>query len=463
MVKREGVRGGINTDTRSLYLLLRLNRIFEVSLCYSRAIKVFRNSDVLKQEHNKLLRRKPRLSRFGVRKCRRMTAAVLLLLVVAPSIRYSSHTLYSQEPERFYELIVETRHQHEPGRLNWQSFNTANPLLDMTIHNLTTLAIKGTNPIGKWPEKSQRCFCISAIKKQDGVDHKINGVEIFVYSYLLQTKSSLCGLILFVDNNTKMIQAILQSAHAADPLLWHTRLQLVPTNFGSNFYVSCGRWVLYAAFLSELVAERAIPLPRKVITADVRDTLFQKDPFLLVVEEDSGSQLWAIEENVQIKDCQYNSNWIRNCCGEDTLQELGNNTIICSGAALGSLDGFYALATKMADFMIRGKEIDRTSHGSDQGIFQYLLLTKQLQDVNVHIQSFPSPLAVHLNYVDVPHPNFIFSETPPFVREAASNEIVAIVHQYDRRDVLVDRFELEYILKPGYSTEPYLRRKNVGY
>jgi hypothetical protein len=70
----------------------------------------------------------------------------------------------------------------------------------------------------------------------------------------------------------------------------------------------------------------------RVMVADTRDVIFQKNPF----NDKNFSDLCFFQEDKKIKECGFNSNWIRNLYGKDNYNKIKNNKILCSGTSIGS-------------------------------------------------------------------------------------------------------------------------------
>lgn len=73
---------------------------------------------------------------------------------------------------------------------------------------------------------------------------------------------------------------------------------------------------------------------QNVMMTDVRDVVFQRDPFDFEIQP--GSIYYFLEaEHTRIQDCEKNSWWIREMLGEEALGRLGPNQISCGGTIIG--------------------------------------------------------------------------------------------------------------------------------
>ena len=73
---------------------------------------------------------------------------------------------------------------------------------------------------------------------------------------------------------------------------------------------------------------------QNVMMTDVRDVIFQQDPFDFDIQPDS--MYYFLEaEHTRIQDCEKNSWWITEMLGEEALKRLGPNHISCGGTIIG--------------------------------------------------------------------------------------------------------------------------------
>ena len=80
------------------------------------------------------------------------------------------------------------------------------------------------------------------------------------------------------------------------------------------------------------------------IVFDFRDTFFQRDPFTLVDRSEASPNLHLFAENRQVKrvgNCIFNSGWLR-CWGKDVPKTYTNNSVVCSGSTMGSVQSLAA-------------------------------------------------------------------------------------------------------------------------
>lgn len=185
-----------------------------------------------------------------------------------------------------------------------------------------------------------------------------------------------------------------------------------PWNEDSTYFRSSRRLFSYYDFLQS--TEKNYDT---VITAGIRDVLFQKNPEFMPHEEVC---IYRENENPPIGSCPYNSRWIRNSYGEDMLDRLSRKFIICAEIMVGTKRGMMKLLKDMID---EAESNPRKYDLEDQGILNKMFHTGQLPYVTcMHNEYSPVYTVGYVPYVRV-RKHQILNE---------SLEVPYIVHQYDR-------------------------------
>jgi hypothetical protein len=144
------------------------------------------------------------------------------------------------------------------------------------------------------------------------------------------------------------------------------------------------RYELYADWLEHYRA------PSHIFIFDFRDVFFLADPFGDLAH-DPGYDLYLFAENSSVKtigSCPFNSWWIGNCWGEQALQSLADQPVICSGSTLGSHAGVVRYVTRMLEEFDEMDCIrkDPSAGPSDQGYHNYLYYSGEFGKVRVYPQ-----------------------------------------------------------------------------
>jgi hypothetical protein len=186
------------------------------------------------------------------------------------------------------------------------------------------------------------------------------------------------------------------------------------------------RYRLFAAHL------RSLREPTRVLLSDVRDVLFQRDPFRAIADDD-GLHLFLEHEAKPIGACIWTSSWIRFRYGDDALPPLAGRPVICSGIVLGRTPALLRYVERVA------AEIDpalRATHymaGYDQGIVNRLCHGPVPEDLSALVlHPYRSSPVLHLGNAP---PGTVRLDGAGELRND-DGEVVAIVHQYDRHPEL---------------------------
>lgn len=189
------------------------------------------------------------------------------------------------------------------------------------------------------------------------------------------------------------------------------------------------RYFVYEQYLAGLAQT-----PANILLADVRDVVFQRNPF----EIDLGNGLCCFLENekLNLATCVANSGWLACAYGKEVLERIGRHKISCSGTTIGTGPAVRAYLAAMTAGLraieVRTPNIMHVISGIDQGVHNYLLYTDALPGTRLYSNEF-GPVAT-LNYVD-----------PAHIQLDDSNKILNrngdpyhVVHQYDRHEELAE-------------------------
>jgi hypothetical protein len=206
--------------------------------------------------------------------------------------------------------------------------------------------------------------------------------------------------------------------------------------------VYCVRFPLYYIHLARNRGKYA-----NVMITDVRDVIFQRDPF----DFDLGDEVCCFLEDPRelIKDCEYNTKWLNLGIGRGAVEEVGDNVVSCSGVTLGSYRAMMHYLEVMNEQMMRLKS---HPNGMDQGVHNYVLYKRQLKGVRL----FPNGLGPVLTMGKTTDLPTKFDAEGRVLNDDGT--IPAVLHQYDRH-IELDKLSLEergdYIrLRPTAVPEP---------
>lgn len=169
-----------------------------------------------------------------------------------------------------------------------------------------------------------------------------------------------------------------------------------------------------------------------ILLCDSRDIYFQSNPF----EYNYKGQINFFLEDLSIKECSYNSNWILKTYGKNELKKISNKTILCSGTVLGQnkkiKEYLNLIIRNISDYKYKKKlkyfltlRPDPEGRGCDQGHANFLVHNSKIEKFNLYSNS-EGPIATvfYLNKINFNKKSFLINE---------SGEPYLIVHQYDKR------------------------------
>lgn len=211
------------------------------------------------------------------------------------------------------------------------------------------------------------------------------------------------------------------------------RRHIVPKYF---WHCQSARYFYYLEYLTEHREHD------RVLLTDVRDVVFQDDPFASHLEK--GLHVYAEHPRRKIGEQRENAGWIEQLYGPDRLHALSDRPVICSGVTLGDRSSMVPYLRAMTQQMTE----QYGSKGYDQGVHNHLIYSDALDDVTVHPHGHGSVL--HLGIA----PRASIQTDAEGRVLNATGEIVSIVHQYDRHPDLNRRIRAQHTSSPLNDTSP---------
>jgi hypothetical protein len=162
-----------------------------------------------------------------------------------------------------------------------------------------------------------------------------------------------------------------------------------------------------------------------VMLTDLRDVVFQRDPFADPV---TGLEVYLEDSSEQIGSDGFNTRWVRDLYGKRSVDAWRGRPVSCSGVVVGTRP---AIMTYLVE-MIAGIVWRRRPMGAhDQGVHNGLLQSGRLALAKVVLNE--QGRVITLGRVSAPH-----------VREDgvvvnADGTVPAVVHQWDRHPLLLSR------------------------
>ncbi len=184
----------------------------------------------------------------------------------------------------------------------------------------------------------------------------------------------------------------------------------------------------YSTYLQFLEKEKY----KNILLCDSRDIYFQKNPF----ECNSYSSINFFLEDLPIKNCPYNTNWLIKTYGNKEFNKISKKIILCSGTVLGTSQKIKEYLKLMIDTISKYKykkklkyfltfRPDPEGRGCDQAHANFLVHNKLIDDFKVHKNS-DGPIATVFYLKKI-----TFDEKHRLINN--NGEPYNVVHQYDKR------------------------------
>ena len=205
-------------------------------------------------------------------------------------------------------------------------------------------------------------------------------------------------------------------------------IQYIPDEFlQGKAKINKYRFKLYLDFLKENKNKYNM-----VYTADVRDTIFQKDVFQFYNNYHKPFLGVFLEEKT-IKEDFSNRVWAKKYCNEKNIR---NNSIICSGTIIGTIDKFIEFCDVLWGMLKTNVNIEATF---DQGAVNCIIYDKKIFNDCVIIKDNHGPVMT-----------IGLTKTKKLVLDNEDNilnfdgQVAAVVHQYDRKSSIFQKMKKKF-------------------
>ena len=226
--------------------------------------------------------------------------------------------------------------------------------------------------------------------------------------------------VLFVSDTTRDLDTMRDHGATVIPLARPDALSAVPYN-GLRYF-------LYRDFLTD--AGRTYD---RILLTDVRDVLFQHDPFDFPWSD--GLNATLEDRHVTVGSCPFNAHWVREHLGRDALAAIRDKPVSCSGTTVADHASMLDYLGKMTGLLDPPTTGERMA-GYDQGAHNLLVHTGRLGHVTLHDNSGPV---------------LTLAQTRGEPRADAKGRVLNeagvpahMVHQYDRKPALFRRIRDDF-------------------
>ena len=227
-------------------------------------------------------------------------------------------------------------------------------------------------------------------------------------------------LVLFVSETTRDLDRMQQHPVTLVPVERAPGLTTMPYN-GLRYFLyrdwlaSCGRTY------------------DRILISDVRDVVFQLDPFAF--DWPNGLNCTLEDRSVTVGGCPFNSHWVREHLGADALARIADKPIACSGTSVADHDSMLEYLGLMTDRLAPPTLGERMA-GFDQGVHNQLLHTGQVPSLTLHDNTGPIlTLAQTREEPPMDSLEFVLNE---------AGQRAHLVHQYDRKPELFKRMRSRF-------------------
>jgi hypothetical protein len=205
----------------------------------------------------------------------------------------------------------------------------------------------------------------------------------------------------------------------------------IPNKFTSlNVLINNYRWKIYEDFLNDNQNKYNL-----IFTADVRDSFFQSNIFNKY-EKSKPFLGIAFENNILTQ--IINKNWLIKFYGLDLYESIKNEKIICSGTVWGTEDKFREFSKLMWE-EIKSK-VSKNIKVTDQAVINYIIYHKKIfNDCIIKSEAKEGPVMTMglINNTDI-----ILDSKNNIINK--KNEIISVIHQYDRKKDIVRKVRNKY-------------------
>lgn len=252
------------------------------------------------------------------------------------------------------------------------------------------------------------------------VNYLWEDIEPFFNSYL-KNSSTNTTCVVFVKNISNRTREYLEKYN----------IEVIDINDEhSGAWITEYRWILYNEYLKNCRIEYD-----KVLLVDIRDSFFQENIF----ERYNSKKIVFSKEKNNFLNEQCNWNWMERRYGVSVIESVKYHYPICAGTILGNNE----YIKKLCDNVVKNMNNDKFKYfkNCDQSVVNYLVYYKKIFNENDILWEY----ACDKNIATVGLLNELNIQLDKMVNE--EDKIPALIHQYDRHEVLVEFVEKRYCTK----------------
>jgi len=229
-----------------------------------------------------------------------------------------------------------------------------------------------------------------------------------------------------IQNRNRMRYVHHMLAKALPCFCWQrSLLELFSKALHHFYHISSGRYFLYFRYLNRQKEKFTY-----ILLSDVRDVIFQSDPFRYTRYAKSPGIYCFLDPTVRLGDEPLNTRWTRNLFGDAYYQTRKGSRIFCSGTIIGDYDSMIDLLHQMCAVLIKALPRAVGQIGDDQAAYNHLIWENRLANA---IFCENSENAV-MTLKNAPTESLVFDCNGAVLNQDGSP--APVLHQYDFHSTL---------------------------
>jgi hypothetical protein len=163
----------------------------------------------------------------------------------------------------------------------------------------------------------------------------------------------------------------------------------------------------------------------RILISDVRDVVFQRDPFAFPWPD--GVSCTLEDASATVGTCPFNARWVREHLGKDALDAIADRPVSCSGTTVADHGAMLDYLEKMTGLLLP-PSTGECMAGYDQGVHNHLVHTGKIPELTLY---------------DNAGPILTLAQTRGEPAVSAQGEVLNqagcvshLIHQYDRKPSL---------------------------
>lgn len=195
----------------------------------------------------------------------------------------------------------------------------------------------------------------------------------------------------------------------------------------SNHEIQNNRFELYPIIIEEYYLD-----VERIFITDVRDVIFQDDPFVNNFAPEQELEFYYEPE--LIGNCPCNSWWYKTMLGEHVLEQMKDRYIICCGTIMGTRDGLLDYLKLFSDSLREWRENGRVFTGGEDTVVHNMLIYNDKVNLNYKLMHNGKGAVSTLEH----QKTIKFDDYGRYLND--DGKPTPVIHQWDRKKEFIDLF-----------------------